>query len=98
MRRILLALAILILPSATALVVYISVNKKIPTSTEAIGSVTTIAGAGYPGVEDGSVLKASFSDPFGIVVDKRGNVIISDGGASNRIRRIKVDGNVETIA
>src|SRR6266404_486106 len=98
MRRILLALLILVLPTATALVVYLVVNKKVPTSRDAIGSVTTIAGAGHSGVEDGPARSASFSDPFGVAVDRRGAVFVSDGGEGNRIRRITTDGNVETIA
>jgi streptogramin lyase len=98
MRRILLAVLILILPTATALVVYLIINKKVPTNREAIGSVTTIAGAGYPGVEDGPARSASFSDPFGVAVDRRGYVFVTDGGESNRIRRITTDGKVETVA
>lgn len=98
MRRILLALLILFLPSATAVVVYLVVTKKVPTSREAVGYATTIAGAGYPGVEDGPALSASFSDPFGIAVDRRGNVYVAEGGQGNRIRRIKPDGQVDTIA
>lgn len=98
MRRILLALLILVLPTATALVVYLVVNKKVPTSRDAMGSVTTIAGAGHSGVEDGPARSASFSDPFGVAVDRRGAVFVSDGGEGNRIRRITTDGNVETIA
>lgn len=98
MRRILLAVLILLLPTATVVVVYLIVNKKVPTSRDAIGSVTTIAGAGYSGVEDGPARSASFSDPFGVAVDRRGAVYVADGGESNRIRRITTDGNVETIA
>ncbi len=98
MRRILPAVLILILPTATALVVYLVVTKATPTNRAAIGRVTTIAGSGSPGVEDGPAMSASFSDPFGIAVDKRGNVIVADGGQSNRIRRITVDGKVHTIA
>lgn len=101
MRRILLAVLILILPTATAIVVYLAVNKKTPTNRNAIGLVTTIAGAGYPAygrIEDGPARTATFSDPFGVVVDRRGNLYISDGGQSNRIRRITTDGKVETIA
>ncbi|HXI92776.1 MAG TPA: NHL repeat-containing protein [Blastocatellia bacterium] len=98
MRRILLAVLILILPTATAIVVYLVVTKTTPTNRAAIGRVTTIAGSGAPGVEDGPATSASFSDPFGIAVDKRGNVIVADGGQSNRIRRITVDGKVHTIA
>ena len=98
MRRILLAVLILILPSTTAIVVYLVVTKATPTNRAASGRVTTIAGSGSPGVEDGPAMSASFSDPFGIAVDKRGNVIVADGGQSNRIRRVTVDGKVHTIA
>lgn len=98
MRKIILGVLILLLPTATALVVYLAVNKKVPTNREAIGSVNTLAGAGHPGGEDGPARSASFSDPFGIALDRRGAVYICDAGDSNRIRRITTDGNVETIA
>jgi streptogramin lyase len=98
MRRGLIAVLILILPTATAVIVYLVVNKKIPTNPQAVGLVTTIAGAGHPGVEGGPARSASFSDPFGVAVDKRGNVYVADGGQSNRIRRLSTEGNVETIA
>jgi sugar lactone lactonase YvrE len=98
MRRIVLAVLILILPTATAIVVYLVIEKKVPTNREAIGSVTTIAGAGYPGSEDGPARSASFSDPFGVAVDRRGTVYVADAGESNRIRRITPDGKVETVA
>src|SRR5262249_33649917 len=98
MRRVLIAVLILILPTATAVTVYLIVNKKIPTKREAVGKVMTIAGAGHPGVEDGAARSASFSEPFGVAVDKRGNVFVADGGGSNRIRRLTPDGKVETIA
>jgi sugar lactone lactonase YvrE len=98
MRRVILAVLILILPTTTAIVVYLVVSKTTPTNREASGRVTTIAGSGAPGFEDGPALSARFSDPFGVAVDKRGNVIVADGGQSNRIRRVTVDGNVQTIA
>src|SRR6476660_2913807 len=98
MQRIVIAVLILVLPTATAVLVYLFVSKAMPTNREDIGLVTTIAGSGSPGVEDGSALSATFSDPFGIALDKRGNVIVADGGQSNRIRRVTVEGNVETIA
>lgn len=98
MRRVLIAVLILIFPTAAAITVYLIVSKKIPTNREAVGLVLTIAGAGHPGVEDGPARSASFSDPFGVAVDRRGNVFVSDGGESNRIRRLTPDGKVETIA
>ena len=98
MRRVLIAVLILALPTATAIFVYIFLTKLPPTNPQALGRVASIAGTGSPGVNDGAAMSASFSDPFGIVVDKRGNVIVADGGRSNRIRRISVDGKVHTIA
>lgn len=98
MRKILLAVLILALPSVVALNVYYFYARPIPTRPDALGSVSTIAGAGHPGFEDGKADKASFSDPFGIAVDKNGNVIVADAGKSNRLRRIDQDGVVKTIA
>ncbi len=97
-RKILLAVLILALPSAVAINVYYFYARPIPTRPDAVGSVATIAGAGNPGVEDGKADQATFSDPFGIAIDKNGNVIVADAGRSNRIRRIARDGNVKTIA
>ncbi|HSE37656.1 MAG TPA: NHL repeat-containing protein [Blastocatellia bacterium] len=98
MRRIVLAVLILVLPTATAIVVYLLASKSTPTNRLALGLVTTIAGSGAPGVVDGPALSAGFSDPFGLAVDKRGNVIVAEGGQSNRIRRVTTEGKVETIA
>src|ERR1700720_1261422 len=98
MRRVLIAVLILILPTATAIVVYLLVNKKVPPNRTAIGLVTTIAGSGQAGGQDGPALSATFSDPFGIAVDRRGNVFVADAGESNRIRRLTPEGKVETIA
>jgi sugar lactone lactonase YvrE len=98
MRKILIAILILALPSAVAITVYYYATRKAPTSRDALGDVATVAGTGRPGTEDGTRQTASFSDPFGIAVDKRGNVIIADGGESNRIRRITERGEVQTLA
>src|SRR5262245_30603626 len=98
MRRVVLAVLILVLPSAVAIAVYFFVTKLPPTNRQAVGHVTTIAGSGAPGCTDGEAKSSSFSDPFGIVVDRRGNVIVGDAGQSNQIRRITVEGKVHTIA
>ncbi|MCI0488211.1 MAG: SMP-30/gluconolactonase/LRE family protein [Blastocatellia bacterium] len=99
MRKILLTLLVLLLPSVATVFLYYAIKTK-PTATsrDAIGRVTTLAGAGHPGIEDGPASQASFSDPFGVVSDRRGNIIVADGGQSNRIRRITPEGKVETIA
>jgi sugar lactone lactonase YvrE len=99
MRKVILAILILIVPTAIALSVYFLVKpKNVPTMREAIGQVATLAGAGHPGTDDGASGQASFADPFGIAVDSHGFVYVADGGQSNRIRRISPSGNVETIA
>ena len=98
MRKPILAVLILVIPSLVAVLVYYLVTKPIPTKREVVGDVATLAGAGRPGVEDGKALAATFSDPFGVAVDNRGNVIIADAGESNRIRRITPKGDVAVMA
>jgi DNA-binding beta-propeller fold protein YncE len=98
MRRIFIAVLILSLPSVVAITVYYYAIKRTPTRRDSIGTVATVAGTGHPGLEDGTRQTASFSDPFGIAVDKNGNVMVADAGDSNRIKRISAQGNVETLA
>ena len=98
MRKILIAILILSLPSAVAITVYYYATKKEPTKRDAVGHVATVAGTGQPGTEDGTRQTARFSDPFGIAVDKRGNVLVADGGQSNRIKKITEKGEVQTVA
>ena len=98
MRRVLLAVLILVLPSAVALYVYLTVTPtKTPTSRDAVGEVTTLAGSGRPEVEDNAGASASFVEPFGVAVDARGNVIVTEGSQSNRVRIITPSGAVQTI-
>jgi sugar lactone lactonase YvrE len=73
-------------------------QKPLPTERNALGKVATLAGTGYPGFADGANHEAAFCDPFGVAVDSKGNIIIADAGASNRIRRITAQGRVETLA
>jgi sugar lactone lactonase YvrE len=60
--------------------------------------VTTVAGDGSPGFNDGQLAQARFSDPFGVAVDAKGNVYVADAGESNRIRKVTPEGNVTTLA
>ncbi len=73
-------------------------KKKIPTNRQAIGEVTTLAGAGYTGVENGQATQATFSDPFGVAIDSDGNVLVADAGECNCIRRLTPQGQIETLA
>jgi sugar lactone lactonase YvrE len=62
----------------------------------ASGNVSTIAGTGIQGNQDGNAGEAQFSfDMHDIVVDNTGNLYVEDG---NRIRKISSQGVVSTIA
>jgi len=51
------------------------------------GNVTTIAGSGKKGCEDGYGSAASFNSPWGVAVDANGAVYVGDQ-ANNKIRKI----------
>ena len=59
--------------------------------------VRTIAGNAAGAYVDGPISTAGFVEPFGIVVAPDGGIYVTDGG-SHRVRRITVDGRVETLA
>jgi sugar lactone lactonase YvrE len=60
------------------------------------GSVTTIAGSGQQGHQDGAALDARFDTPCGVAVDRQGNIFIADAG-NGVIRRIDASGQVSTV-
>ncbi len=64
---------------------------------DAAGNVTTYAGTGEAGWLDGSAHDARFHTPVALVVDRRGNLFVSDEG-THRIRRITPQGVVTTVA
>ena len=67
------------------------VNKK--------GIITTYAGNGidqFKG-DSGPAKNASLSRPFGLALDKRGNLYIADRG-NNRVRRVNAQGIIHTVA
>ncbi|HTK20026.1 MAG TPA: NHL repeat-containing protein [Mucilaginibacter sp.] len=61
------------------------------------GSVTTIAGSGLKGANNGAGKAASFNTPAGIAVDKSGNIYVADEN-NNLIRKISQAGTVTTIS
>ncbi|NVK82999.1 MAG: putative Ig domain-containing protein, partial [Cytophagia bacterium] len=61
------------------------------------GVVTTIAGSGVNGFQDGDAGTAQFSQLTGIGVDSQGNIYVSDYDNA-RIRKIDIAGNVTTLA
>ncbi|MFY0593159.1 SMP-30/gluconolactonase/LRE family protein, partial [Roseivirga sp.] len=73
-----------------------SFNKRVR-KIDAAGNVTTLAGNGSSGVDDGPGTSASFMELFGLVLDAAGNVYVSDQ-AANTIRKITPTGDVSTFA
>ena len=61
------------------------------------GTVSTVAGTGTSGNQDGASGTATFNYPFGIAVDKNENIYVSEIGSDN-IRKIAPDGTVSTFA
>lgn len=61
------------------------------------GDVSTFAGNGSPGREDGVGKAASFKYPAGLAIDKANNLYVADSG-NNLIRKITPNGRVSTLA
>ncbi len=57
-----------------------------------------MAGDGVAGFADGEARLARFADPFGVAIDRQGNLYIADAGDTNRIRKMSPDGIVTTLA
>jgi hypothetical protein len=61
------------------------------------GVVTTLAGDGTRGLKNGAGLSAQFNEPYGIAIDKSGNLYVADT-FNNLIRKVTPDGTVTTFA
>ncbi len=61
------------------------------------GWVSTLAGNGKPGRQDGRGRDASFNTPSGISTDPDGNIYVADT-FNNLIRKVTPDGQVTTLA
>lgn len=61
------------------------------------GNVTTLAGSGTPGGQDGAALSAQFNQPCAIVLDASGSIYVAEAGGG-KVRRIAADGSVTTLA
>ena len=61
------------------------------------GGVTTLAGDGQAGLQNGTGTGARFNAPQGVAVDNQGNVYVADTGNS-AVRVINSSGEVQTLA
>ncbi|RZL19715.1 MAG: hypothetical protein EOO89_02480 [Pedobacter sp.] len=61
------------------------------------GLVSTIAGTGVRGRNNGNSVDATFDTPFGVMADQNGNVFVADAG-NNQIRKITAGGLVSVYA
>jgi len=79
------------------LVVADSANNEIRRVTPA-GKVNTVAGvAGVAGSTDGATQTPLFTDPYGVAVDRDGNVYVAEP-AGNAVRKVTPSGQVSTLA
>ena len=60
--------------------------------------VTPLAGDGHVGARDGAAAQAQFADPYGLAWDPHGTLYVSDAGDNDRIRALRPDGTVTTLA
>lgn len=60
------------------------------------GTVSTLAGNVNSGSVDGKGSNARFTQPYGLVIDNAGNLLVADT-YNNKIRKIAPDGTVTTI-
>ena len=61
-------------------------------------NVQALAGDGHVGWRDGAASQAQFADPYGLAYDPHGTLYVSDGGDNNRLRALRPDGTVVTLA
>ena len=61
------------------------------------GIVTTLAGTGVAGSEEGTTMTAQFNGPTGVTIDDFGNIFVADY-YNNKVRKISTLGEVSTLA
>src|SRR5438477_1332206 len=64
------------------------------------GGITTVAGNGEPGYsgDGGPAIRASLNEPYGIAIDRAGNIFLADR-LNRRVRRIdSANGTITTLA
>jgi sugar lactone lactonase YvrE len=89
MRKLIVAVILLLIIGATAFIAFRLIKRPIPTPLAWKANVTTIAGDGSP---------VALSDPFGVAVARDGTIYFTDAGENNRIQKISPEGNLSTLA
>ena len=84
-------------PTGTFLYVSDASTNKIRRITIAGAVVTTFAGTGGGGSQDGPGTSATFNTPTGLAIDPAGNLYVGDQG-SHKVRKITPEGIVTTLA
>jgi DNA-binding beta-propeller fold protein YncE len=71
-------------------------NHRIRRVDQRLGTITTVAGTGMAGFsgDGGPAMQAALDEPYGVVVDRAGNLFVADR-LNRRVRRI--DGQTQTI-
>ena len=62
------------------------------------GQLQLRAGDGVLGLRDGLAAQARFADPYGLALGRDGTLYVADAGDNNRIRAIRADGSVVSLA
>ena len=93
-----LPVSVELLNSTTLLVADVA-NRNIRSIDLSTNMVTTIAGSGSQGGDDGAAMSATFASPNGLAIDAFNNIFVADGrnGQANTIRKIS-GGQVTTVA
>jgi trimeric autotransporter adhesin len=80
------------------LIIADQLNNRIRKVDARTGIITTIAGSELPIGDNDLAIKANVGDPFSVVVESSGNILISDSG-NRRVRRVNIaNGSITTIA
>ena len=75
-------------------------NHRIRRVDAGTGTITTVAGNGQPGYagDGGPAVRASLNEPYGIAIDRAGNIFVADR-LNRRVRRIDAaQGTITTLA
>lgn len=80
------------------LIIADQLNNRVRKVDARTGIITTIAGSELPIGDNDLAIKANVGDPFSVVVESSGNILISDTG-NRRVRRVNINnGSITTIA